>query len=65
MTAQIRGLNVAVRNSIDGISLAQTAEGALSETTNILQRIRELAVQSANDTTTALTVSQSKLRSPS
>merc|ERR1712171_16439 len=49
-TAQISGLNQAVRNSNDGISLAQTAEGALNETTNILQRIRELAVQSANDT---------------
>jgi len=53
MTAQIRGLNVAVRNSNDGISLAQTAEGALNETTNILQRMRELAVQSANDTNNA------------
>jgi flagellin len=49
-SAQIRGLNQAVRNSNDGISLAQTAEGALNETTNILQRVRELAVQSANDT---------------
>ena len=49
-TAQIRGLNQAVRNSNDGISLAQTAEGALNETTNILQRIRELSVQAANDT---------------
>ena len=49
-TAQIRGLNQAVRNSNDGISLAQTAEGALNETTNILQRIRELAVQASNDT---------------
>jgi flagellin len=49
-TAQIRGLNQAIRNSNDGISLAQTAEGALNETTNILQRVRELAVQSANDT---------------
>jgi flagellin len=49
-SSQIRGLNQAVRNSNDGISLAQTAEGALNETTNILQRIRELAVQSANDT---------------
>jgi flagellin len=49
-SAQIRGLNQAVRNSNDGISLAQTAEGALNETTNILQRIRELAVQFANDT---------------
>jgi len=49
-TAQIRGLNQAVRNSNDGISLAQTAEGALNETTNILQRMRELSVQAANDT---------------
>ncbi len=47
-TAQIRGLNQAVRNANDGISLIQTAEGALDETTNILQRIRELAIQSAN-----------------
>jgi flagellin len=53
MTAQIRGLNQAARNSNDGISLAQTAEGALQETTNILQRMRELAVQSANDTNSA------------
>jgi len=50
MTAQIRGLNQASRNANDGISLAQTAEGALQESTNILQRMRELAVQSANDT---------------
>lgn len=48
--AQVRGTQVAQRNSQDGISLVQTAEGALSETTNILQRIRELAVQSANGT---------------
>ncbi|MEG3641179.1 flagellin N-terminal helical domain-containing protein [Magnetococcus sp. PR-3] len=48
MTAQIRGLNQAVRNANDGISVAQVAEGALDETTNALQRIRELAVQSAN-----------------
>ncbi len=53
MTAQIRGLNQAVRNSNDGISLAQTAEGALQESTNIIQRMRELAVQSANDTNSA------------
>ncbi len=53
MTSQIRGLNQAARNANDGISLAQTAEGALQETTNILQRMRELAVQSANDTNTA------------
>ena len=50
MTAQIRGMNQAVRNANDGISLAQTAEGALAETTNCLQRMRELAVQSSNDT---------------
>ena len=49
-TAQIRGLNQAVRNANDGISLAQTAEGALGEVTNNLQRVRELAVQSANAT---------------
>ncbi len=53
MTAQITGLNQAVRNANDGISLAQTAEGALQESTNIVQRMRELAVQSANDTNTA------------
>ncbi len=49
-TTQIRGLNQAVRNANDGISLAQTAEGALGEAGNALQRIRELAVQSANST---------------
>ena len=46
--SQVIGANVAQRNAQDGVSLMQTAEGALSETTNILQRIRELAVQSAN-----------------
>ena len=50
LTTQIRGLNQAARNANDGISLAQTAEGALAEITNNLQRIRELAVQSANAT---------------
>ena len=49
MTAQIRGLDQAVRNSNDGISMAQTAEGALNETTAMLQRMRELAVQAASD----------------
>ncbi len=53
MTSQIRGLNQAVRNSNDAISMAQTAEGAMQEVTNILQRMRELSVQSANDTNTA------------
>jgi flagellin len=48
MTSEIRGLNAAVRNANDGISVAQTAEGSLGEITNILQRLRELAVQSAN-----------------
>ena len=52
-TAQIRGLNVAVRNANDGVSLAQTAEGALGSVTENLQRIRELAVQSANATNSA------------
>lgn len=52
-TSAIRGLNQAVRNANDGISLAQTAEGALQESTNLLQRMRELAVQSANDTNAA------------
>ncbi len=50
MTASIRGMNQAVRNANDGISWAQTAEGALSEVTNMLQRVRELAVQSASGT---------------
>ncbi|MCZ8326089.1 MAG: flagellin [Sphingomonadaceae bacterium] len=50
MTAQVRGMNQAIRNSNDGIALAQTAEGALSEVTNMLQRVRELAVQSASGT---------------
>jgi len=52
-TTQIRGLNQAARNANDGISLAQTAEGALAEIGNNLQRIRELAVQSANATNSA------------
>ena len=50
MRAQVRGLNQASRNAQDGISLIQTAEGALNETQAILQRMRELAVQAANDT---------------
>ena len=49
-TSQIRGQTVAIKNANDGISMAQTAEGALQESTNILQRMRELAVQSRNDT---------------
>src|SRR6185295_6366772 len=52
-TTQIRGLNQAVRNSSDGISLAQTAESALGELTNNLQRIREIAVQAANASNSA------------
>ncbi|MGY4394906.1 flagellin [Sphingomonas sp. UYAg733] len=50
MTSQIRGMNQAVRNANDGMSMAQTAEGALGEVTNMLQRVRELAVQSASGT---------------
>ncbi|MCD3364005.1 hypothetical protein G8T83_14380, partial [Clostridium botulinum D/C] len=52
MRGQIRGLNQASRNSQDGISLIQTAEGALNETHSILQRMRELSVQASNDTNT-------------
>nr|WP_314570455.1 flagellin [uncultured Pseudomonas sp.] len=48
LTSQINGLSVAVKNANDGISIAQTAEGAMQESTNILQRMRELALQSAN-----------------
>ena len=53
MRAQIKGLDQARRNAQDGISMVQTAEGALSETHSILQRMRELAVQAANDTYTS------------
>ncbi len=53
MRGQIRGLNQASRNAQDGISMIQTAEGALNETHSILQRMRELAVQSSNDTNVA------------
>ncbi|MDR7434384.1 MAG: flagellin FliC, partial [Armatimonadota bacterium] len=51
LRSQVRGLNQAVRNAQDAVSLIQTAEGALNETHGILQRIRELAVQAANDGT--------------
>jgi flagellin len=54
MDSQIRGLTMAVKNANDGISLMQTAEGALDEVTNSLQRMRELAVQAVNGTNTAL-----------
>ncbi len=50
MTSQVRGMSQAIRNANDGISLAQTAEGALGEVTNMLQRVRELAVQSKSGT---------------
>ena len=53
MESQIRGINQAIRNANDGISMSQTAEGAMDEMTNILQRVRELAIQSANDTNSA------------
>ena len=52
MRGQIRGLDQASANAQDGISMIQTAEGALNETTSILQRMRELSVQSSNDTNT-------------
>ncbi len=54
LTSQINGLNVAVRNANDGISMAQTAEGALQESTNILQRMRDLSIQAANATNTTV-----------
>jgi len=50
LRADVRGLNVAKRNALDGVSMVQTAEGGLEETTNMLIRLRELAVQSASDT---------------
>ncbi len=53
LTSQINGLGVAVKNANDGISLAQTAEGALQQSTNILQRMRDLALQSANGSNNA------------
>ena len=53
MTTQVRGLNQAVRNLNDGVNLLQTAEGALNETSNMLQRMRELAVQASNGTYSA------------
>ena len=67
MNAQIRGLNVAARNANDGVSLAQTAEGALGKVGDMLQRMRELAVQSANATNstsdrTALNAEVSQLK---
>jgi flagellin len=67
MTAQIRGLNQAVRNANDGISMIQTADGALNEVSNMLQRMRELAVQSTNGTNssadrTALNTEYSQLK---
>ena len=50
MTSQIRGMNQGIRNANDGISLASTAEGSLNEVSNMLQRVRELAVQSSSGT---------------
>jgi len=50
MTSQIKGMNQAIRNANDGIALAQTADGALAEVNNMLQRVRELAIQSASET---------------
>ncbi|MFM7453551.1 MAG: hypothetical protein ACKO1V_06260 [Cyanobium sp.] len=53
MRNQIEGLNMAIRNANDGISMSQTAEGAMEELQNVLQRMRELAVQSSNGTYTS------------
>ena len=53
LTSQINGLNIAVKNSNDGISMAQTAEGALEQSTSILQRMRDLSLQSANGSNSA------------
>lgn len=53
MRSQIRGLDTAIQNSQDGISLLQTAEGALSQTNSMLQRMRELSLQASNDTLTS------------
>jgi len=53
LTSQINGLGVATRNANDGISMAQTAEGAMQESTNILQRMRDLSLQSANGSNSA------------
>ncbi len=50
MTSQVRGMSQGIRNANDGISMAQTAEGALNEVTNMLQRVRELTVQGVNGT---------------
>ena len=54
MDSQIRGLNMAVKNAYDTVSLTETAEGAMEEVTNMLQRMRELALQAANDTNSDL-----------
>jgi len=62
MRAQIRGLDMAAKNSQDGISLVQTAEGGLAEIDNMIQRIRELCVQSANDTNDYITADRRKLQ---
>ena len=54
MDSQVRGLNMAVKNAYDTVSLTETAEGAMEEVTNMLQRMRELALQSSNDTNSDL-----------
>ena len=62
MTSQIKGLEAAIRNAADAISLTQTAEGAIEEVTAILHRMRELSVQSANGVYTGQIVKPSKMR---
>ena len=64
MRGQIRGLNMASKNAQDGISLIQTAEGALDEVHSMLQRMRELAVQAANDTNVTVEVVFKELVNP-
>ena len=62
MTAQVNGLNMAVKNANDGIALTQSIEGALGEVSDMLQRLRELAVQASNDTNTDQDRASSKRR---
>ena len=64
MTAQIRGMNQAIRNANDGIALAQTADGALNEVTNMLQRVRELSIQSKSGTYQQSDRDKRRIRAP-
>lgn len=64
LTSQVKGMTVAIANANNGTSIAQTAEGAMQESTNILQRLRELALQSANGDKATLTVLPCNKNSP-